>query len=275
MAPKAFLAAFLAPAVLAAINPLTGLNQPTRIIGGEDAELGDFAYVVSLQKNGDHLCTGSLIDARTVLTAAHCLEGFDSSTHAVRAGSLYKSKGGRLIGASSAIAHPDYEAAEISNDVGVVKLSTPLSADDGISFATLARAHFDPKGRTLVTVAGWGLDSENPHDEPPDELQKVDLHIVPRSACRKAYDRIPFVVPDVLANMVCAGEYEGGGWEGDEGTCAGDSGGPLVNKRTGIVVGITSWGLVGCGKDGAPNVFAGVGYLRDFIDEHMETSEHL
>ena len=92
MAPKVILAAFLAPAVMSAalnpLNPLTGLDQPTRIIGGEDAELGDFPYVVSLQADGRHFCTGSLIDAKTVLTAAHCIAGFDPSSHTVRAGSL-------------------------------------------------------------------------------------------------------------------------------------------------------------------------------------------
>ena len=92
MAPKVILLAFLAPAVMSAalnpLNPLTGLDQPTRIIGGEDAELGDFPYVVSLQADGRHFCTGSLIDAKTVLTAAHCIAGFDPSTHTVRAGSL-------------------------------------------------------------------------------------------------------------------------------------------------------------------------------------------
>lgn len=90
MAPKVILAAFLAPAVMAAaINPFTGLDHPTRIIGGEDAEMFEFPYVVSLQKPlGQHFCTGSLIDAKTVLTAAHCVDGTDNSTIFVRAGSL-------------------------------------------------------------------------------------------------------------------------------------------------------------------------------------------
>ena len=65
------------------------------------------------------------------------------------------SKGGRLVGAASAIAHPHYDEFEISNDVALVKLSAPLSADDGIAFATLARDHSDPKGKLLATVAGW------------------------------------------------------------------------------------------------------------------------
>jgi trypsin len=174
---KVILAAFLAPAVMAAVlNPLTGFDQPTRIIGGEDAELGDFPYVVSLQDNGRHFCTGSLIDAKTVLTAAHCVEGIDPSTDTVRAGSLVsillphlrtqyrrtgliqsqsKSKGGRVVGVASAIGHPAFDDTEISNDVGIVKLSTPLSVDDGISFATLAHEHSDPKGKLPATVAGW------------------------------------------------------------------------------------------------------------------------
>jgi hypothetical protein len=54
-----------------------------------------------------------------------------------------------------AIAHPDWSNYELSNDVGLVKLSTTLSADDGIAFATLAREHSDPKGKLLATVAGW------------------------------------------------------------------------------------------------------------------------
>lgn len=65
------------------------------------------------------------------------------------------SKGGHLVGAASAIVHPNWDSYEISNDVALVKLSTPLSADDGIAFATLARDHSDPKGKLLATVAGW------------------------------------------------------------------------------------------------------------------------
>ena len=54
--------------------------------------------------------------------------------------------------ASSTVAHPDFDMEDVSNDVGIVKLSTPLP---WIRFAVLARKHSDPARGTHATVAGW------------------------------------------------------------------------------------------------------------------------
>ena len=42
-------------------------------VGGSYAQPGEFPYMVSLQQNGRFFCGGSLISARHVLTAAHCV----------------------------------------------------------------------------------------------------------------------------------------------------------------------------------------------------------
>ena len=46
------------------------------IIGGEDAEITDWPFMVSVQSLSDfHFCGGVLIDLTHVLTAGHCIEG--------------------------------------------------------------------------------------------------------------------------------------------------------------------------------------------------------
>lgn len=47
-----------------------------RIVGGRDAEIEDYPYQISLQFGGSHTCGGAIIDATTVLTAAHCVDGY-------------------------------------------------------------------------------------------------------------------------------------------------------------------------------------------------------
>ena len=45
------------------------------IIGGEDAEITDWPFMVSLQStSGSHFCGGVLMDATHVLTAGHCVD---------------------------------------------------------------------------------------------------------------------------------------------------------------------------------------------------------
>ena len=92
MAPMLALAvAFLMPAasMAAALTmPAELLNRGKEIVGGTTAAAGEFPYIVSLSHSGSHFCGGVLLNANTVLTAAHCSVDYTASTVKVRAGSL-------------------------------------------------------------------------------------------------------------------------------------------------------------------------------------------
>lgn len=60
------------------------------IVGGEPASAGNFPFILSLQRNGAHFCGASLLNANTVITAAHCVVGQSASALRVRAGSLVR-----------------------------------------------------------------------------------------------------------------------------------------------------------------------------------------
>lgn len=48
--------------------------SPVRVIGGSDAQEGQFPYQVSLRVRGLHVCGGTIISNDFILTAAHCVE---------------------------------------------------------------------------------------------------------------------------------------------------------------------------------------------------------
>lgn len=88
----ALVAALLMPAAsMAAAIPAqntTDGDVDIQIVGGTEALSGEFPYIVSLSQGGSHFCGGALLNAYTVVTAAHCSVGQSPSSVSVRAGSL-------------------------------------------------------------------------------------------------------------------------------------------------------------------------------------------
>ncbi|VUC31187.1 unnamed protein product [Clonostachys rosea] len=63
-------------------------NLGINIVDGDEATLGEFPYMISLSRSTGHNCGGVLLNAYTVITAAHCVVNTATSAIRIRAGSL-------------------------------------------------------------------------------------------------------------------------------------------------------------------------------------------
>ncbi|KAH8808584.1 trypsin-like cysteine/serine peptidase domain-containing protein [Xylogone sp. PMI_703] len=227
------------------------------IVGGTAAQLGEFPYIVSLSQSGSHFCGGVLINARTVVTAAHCSVGTSPSSVRVRAGTLTWASGGTQVGVSSILVNPSYNSRLTDNDVAVWHLSSSLPQSSTIGYATLPAQGEDPAAGSTVTTAGWGVTSEN-SGSLPSRLNKVSVPVVSRASCRADYG-----TSAITNNMFCAGLTQGG-----KDSCSGDSGGPIIDASSGVLVGLVSWGQ-GCAEAGFPGVYTRLGNYVDFINANL------
>ncbi|EFZ01969.1 peptidase S1 domain protein [Metarhizium robertsii] len=256
-------AAITLAALLSAFSA-TAASIDRRIVGGEDARDGEFPFVVSITgTNG--ICGGALLDSTTVLTAASCLRG----TVSVRAGSLQHRAGGKEAKIASRKPHPDYKLNKrnpalpyADNDIGIIKLSSPIEEGDKISYAKLAEDGSDPVVGSMATVAGWG--QQEPTfallGEAAEFMANVTIPIHAREVCAK----MDADVGD-RDTVICAG---GKG----KNACIYDGGSPLIDEKTKRVIGVTSWGIRDengdfCGQ--APMLFTRVGRYISFIHENM------
>ncbi len=172
------------------------------------------AIIKNMPDGSSGLCTGTLITATQVLTAAHCLNGAASIDviYGIAAEQYARMRG------SSWVVHPEYAqtaSGRLVNDIGVVNMAFPLS------MSPIPIAVSDaPKNGQQATIAGFGLTAGNASDA---GVLRIGAMV------------IASVEPELIVGV---------SQEGNSNTCFGDSGGPLLVQQNGQanLVGTTSYG---------------------------------
>lgn len=178
------------------------------ILNGADCPTTSSAVVLLNMRAADGFaagaCSGTIIAPRSVLTAAHCLDG-EVATVTVWLGS------GDLIPVSSFIPHPQYTGSAASPDVGIVRVDQDL----GRAPMPLLLSRDARVGEEAI-IAGWGRDQNN----------VTAMH-------RAGVTTISAVGPLTLQTQFSATSSS---------ICSGDSGGPILLSQGGAwaIAGVSS-----------------------------------
>lgn len=253
------------PGFQASCGAKNGDQDANRIVGGITTQQGEWPWIAGLFNAGRHICGGSLIDDRHILTAAHCvaqMNSWDVARLTVRLGD-YDIKTPHEVRhiekrVKRVVRHRGFDMRTLYNDVAILTLNEP------VEFSETVRPVCLPSGANLyvgkkATVIGWGSLREG--GVAPGKLQQVTIPIWSNGVCKQKYGSA--APGGIVDSFLCAGEA-------NRDSCSGDSGGPLmVNDGRWTQVGIVSWGI-GCGKGQYPGVYTRVTHFLPWIYKNLK-----
>eukprot|EP00095_Tigriopus_kingsejongensis_P002458 maker-scaffold1402_size43054-snap-gene-0.8 protein:Tk02458 transcript:maker-scaffold1402_size43054-snap-gene-0.8-mRNA-1 annotation:"hemolymph proteinase 5" len=266
--------------------PTSGTFLPNLENCGSSADvgriLGEFPFPVLLgysRTEKRYRCGGSLINARYVLTAAHCTGKIKPVEVLVGDHDLRQqcdclsdqncAAHPQRIPIEKVISHPQYASRQAGyNDIALLRLSRPARLSQTAQLICLpvdpeATANFlrvqnmaDGLLQKLGTLVGWGRTSASASGSAQfgastPVLQKVAFPII---ACRQDNP-----------NEICAGEL-------NKDACFGDSGGPLiVDGQDGrmVQIGVVSRGDRTC-RSKTPGIYTRVSEYISWIQQNLE-----
>lgn len=256
-----------------------------QVMGGEKVEAGELPFVAAIAVNQgppigrSYFCGGTIIEARWLLTAAHCLVTANGQHRPIETievtagvGRLSLAEGRNHIKVEAAIIHPDYDPRSQANDIALLRLGRAWT---GPVVELAARSHAEPAGTVLV--AGFGATAEGQSQAVgearsgerigmlSDDLMAAELRVSPLAACAAAYKALPadtgFRELAIGKSNICASSPS------IRDACQGDSGGPLLIRGdyySLVQVGIVSFGY-GCAVPGFDGVYTRVSAFTEWI----------
>jgi len=235
-------------------------DYSTRVVGGQASGTGQFPYQCALLRTGSLSCGSWVINANTIGTACHCIDGAQPAQITIRCGSNQWGSGGQLRTVARLIPNPNYNSATIDHDIGLIILSSPLDlTDPNVVPVDLPAASYNLPDGQAVTATGWGRLSTN--GAIPADQQYVNLRGDGRPQCL-AYWNNQYITD----RMECAGAQNA-----NQGICNGDSGGALVLTGTKTIVGTMSFRTsLGCAYPNYPEVYARIAAFIDWINANLQ-----
>ncbi|XP_069616985.1 enteropeptidase [Ranitomeya imitator] len=232
----------------------------SRIVGGTNAAVGAWPWIVSLYFNGRQVCGASLVNNEWLVSAAHCVYGrnmIPANWKAVlgmhdSANVTYPPRENRFI--DQIVINPHYNRRTKDSDIVMMHLELQVNYTDYIQPVCVPESQEGFPPGLNCTIAGWGrTQSQGPV---PNILQEAKVPLISNGKCQQQMPEY-----NISSSMICAG-YEEGGID----TCQGDSGGPLMCQieNRWILVGVTSFGYE-CAQPNRPGVYARVTKFSEWI----------
>ncbi|KAF9806097.1 hypothetical protein SFRURICE_008225 [Spodoptera frugiperda] len=147
---------YLAFVSYAVSSPTIKSLEDLKIVGGENIEITDAPYQVSLVRRGRHSCGGTIVAKDIIVTAAHCVMGSLANEFQIRAGSSYSEKGGQLYPVGEILWHPSFDYGKMDSDIAILWLPKPLVFSDKIRPVQLMGRGEEIKDGDDTIVTGWG-----------------------------------------------------------------------------------------------------------------------
>merc|ERR1712179_203697 len=250
------------------LNKMNDQNPESRIVGGGLADSGEWPWQVSLQLrqffNFAHICGGSIINSKWVVTAAHCVDGQSRTSLRIKAGvNTASSSDGQVKSIKTVIMHGQYSSSTggYPNDIALLELDSPLTLNDFVKTVPMPSSKDQNfEGNSDCWITGWGKLSGS-HSSGSDILYEARMPTISNSECRSRWTGITGAT--IYDHHICLLEQQ-------VSACSGDSGGPYVCRVNGeyVLAGVTSWGLSTCTGE-YPSVYTRVSHFIDWIGNYV------